>query len=77
MFMENSQRESQENQNHFLEGLLTRLVPGGLPAHVAGVSLGQFFLKMGVVEPWSEPDSIHRSIQHVKEHRSNHLALVA
>ena len=41
-FMENSRRESQENQNRFLEAIQTRLVPGGANLPGAGVSLGEF-----------------------------------
>ena len=41
-FMENSRRVSQENQNRFLEAILTRLVPGGANLPGASVSLGEF-----------------------------------
>ena len=42
LFMENSRRESQENQNRFMEAMINRLAPGGLAPPVAEVSLRQF-----------------------------------
>ena len=42
LFMENSRRESQENQNRFMEAMINRLAPGGLAPPVVGVSLRQF-----------------------------------
>ena len=42
LVMENSRRESQENQNRFMEAIINRLTLGRLAQLVVGVSLGQF-----------------------------------
>ena len=60
LFMENSRRESQENQNRFMEAIINRLAPGGLALPVAGVSLRQFLQ--------TQPPSFSKAIDPLEAH---------
>jgi len=59
-FMENSRRESQENQNRFMEVIINRLAPGGLALPVAGVSLRQFLQ--------TQPPSFSKAVDPLEAH---------
>jgi hypothetical protein len=60
LFMENSRRESQENENRFMEAIINRLAPGGLAQPVAGVSLRQFLQ--------TQPPSFSKAVDPLEAH---------
>jgi hypothetical protein len=60
LFMENSRRESQENQNRLMEAIINRLALGGLAQPVAGVSLRQFLQ--------TQPPSFSKAVDPLEAH---------